>query len=136
MKTCFKCHEYKPEFEFFQKEFSSPEGMCKNCRQRGHKRDKYHVSSDRNYFAHIKALYKMDEWEYMQRLKAQGGVCAVCGEAPYRRLNVDHEHRTGAVRGLLCTSCNVLVAHIENDHKVRVTEKMKLAMAYIGQPVL
>lgn len=45
--------------------------------------------------------------EYEYRLKAQGGVCAICSKPPKRRrLCVDHNHRTGKVRGLLCDLCN------------------------------
>ena len=46
-----------------------------------------------------------DEYEWM--LAEQGGVCAICGSPPKsRRLHVDHDHKTGAVRGLLCFRCN------------------------------
>ena len=44
---------------------------------------------------------------YMELLERQGGVCALCGNPPKtRRLSVDHNHRTGKVRGLLCFRCN------------------------------
>ena len=40
-------------------------------------------------------------------LAAQRGVCAICGRPPKtRRLAVDHNHKTGRVRGLLCPWCN------------------------------
>jgi len=49
--------------------------------------------------------------EYARLLEAQGGGCAICGNPPKtRRLHVDHDHRTGQVRGLLCHRCNRALA--------------------------
>jgi hypothetical protein len=45
--------------------------------------------------------------DYAAMLARQYGGCAICGRPPKtRRLHVDHDHRTGAVRGLLCHRCN------------------------------
>ena len=47
--------------------------------------------------------------DYAALLAAQGGVCAICGRPPKqggRKLHVDHDHRTGRIRGLLCFTCN------------------------------
>lgn len=45
--------------------------------------------------------------DYDLLLKRQGGVCAICGKPPKKtRLAVDHDHKTGKVRGLLCFYCN------------------------------
>lgn len=45
--------------------------------------------------------------EYDQLLTKQNGVCAICGRPPKtRRLDIDHDHKTGAIRGLLCVRCN------------------------------
>ena len=53
-----------------------------------------------------KQLGVTDE-DYARMLDAQGGGCAICGNPPRsRRLHVDHDHRTGKVRGLLCFRCN------------------------------
>ena len=55
-----------------------------------------------------KGLGLTDE-QYHERLAAQGGVCAIngCGRAPKtRRLDCDHDHKTGRIRGLLCVRCN------------------------------
>jgi len=44
---------------------------------------------------------------YDSLLASQGGHCALCPSTPKsRRLHVDHDHRTGEVRGLLCHRCN------------------------------
>jgi hypothetical protein len=51
----------------------------------------------------------VDDVTYFALLDAQGGECAIetCHNKPKtRRLHVDHNHRTGAVRGLLCHRCN------------------------------
>lgn len=55
----------------------------------------------------LQRLYGITAAQYDQMLEAQGGVCAVCGKPPGKtRLNVDHDHKTGLVRGLLCWTCN------------------------------
>ena len=46
---------------------------------------------------HLSATQALRRW--------QAGACAMCSAFP-KRLLVDHCHRTGLVRGLLCTSCN------------------------------
>jgi formate dehydrogenase maturation protein FdhE len=54
-----------------------------------------------------KHYYGMLPGEYEQRLAEQNGVCAICGDTPKKSLGVDHNHKTGAIRGLLCDRCNV-----------------------------
>lgn len=61
--------------------------------------------------------YQLTPEQYDLILWHQGGVCAICRKPPKesKRLNVDHSHSTGKVRGLLCHRCNNrLVAAIED----------------------
>ncbi len=45
-------------------------------------------------------------------MAAQGGGCALCGSPPRtRQLHIDHDHKTGRVRGLLCFRCNRALPH-------------------------
>lgn len=45
--------------------------------------------------------------EYARLVAEHGEVCAICGAAPKtRKLHLDHDHKTGRVRGLLCYRCN------------------------------
>lgn len=57
--------------------------------------------------------YGLSEDQYAQLLQDQHGVCAICGKPETsvrmgrtRALAVDHDHRAGDVRGLLCRRCN------------------------------
>ncbi len=51
---------------------------------------------------------------YQEMLKNQNNVCSICNTVKQeneqtRLLAVDHDHRTGAIRGLLCRRCNVMI---------------------------
>lgn len=53
---------------------------------------------------------------YVRTFKKQGSGCGVCGWKPRqggRLLAVDHDHRTGRFRGLLCGKCNSKLGHFE-----------------------
>ena len=61
-------------------------------------------------------LYRITEDEYNSILKFQGGVCAGCGESPHgRNLAVDHDHKTGRIRGLLCWLCNRAIGILRDN---------------------
>lgn len=46
----------------------------------------------------------------------QGGLCAICGGTNKdRRLHVDHDHKTGIIRGLLCFNCNTGLGKFVDD---------------------
>lgn len=59
-------------------------------------------------------VYGLTEDEYRRIERQQGGACAICGETP-ELLAVDHDHRSGAVRGLLCDRCNRAVGHLRDS---------------------
>ena len=48
-------------------------------------------------------------------LEAQGHACAVCREPFTRTPQVDHDHETGRVRGLLCDYCNPMIGSARDD---------------------
>lgn len=55
------------------------------------------------------AAYGLTPEQYAKMQEAQGNACAICDYTPKpgrRRLEVDHDHETGRVRGLLCHVCN------------------------------
>lgn len=51
--------------------------------------------------------YNITEDDYERLLAAHQGNCWICGRPPKnRRLHVEHDHKTGRVRGLACWHCN------------------------------
>ena len=64
-------------------------------------------------------LYGITVEDYHQLFEAQGGVCAICHKPPgSRRLNLDHDHKTKKVRGLLCFMCNRGLGRFRDDPKL------------------
>lgn len=68
----------------------------------------------------IKARYGVTSEQYYQVLEAQGGGCGICGtpnadRKGQRRLHVDHDHRTGDFRGLLCARCNTALGKFDDN---------------------
>ncbi len=61
--------------------------------------------------------------DYYQILKLQKGRCGICKCKPTQVKNkfaVDHDHKTGKVRGLLCVSCNNKLGWFELHNKKAV----------------
>lgn len=68
-----------------------------------------HMTRERHYRReNLKKRYGITLQEYDNMLAAQDGVCAICGKECRKNmfLSVDHDHETGAIRGLLCDDCN------------------------------
>ena len=74
-----------------------------------HERIKRQRRSRHNY--HLKKTYGITIEDYDAILKAQGGKCAICkGGTSKNFFAVDHNHKNGRVRGLLCARCNTGLA--------------------------
>ena len=73
--------------------------------------------------SHIWYRYGLSQADYDSRLAEQGGLCAVCRCAPRivngieRPLSVDHNHRSGENRGLLCDSCNLILGFAKDSQE-------------------
>ena len=76
----------------------------------------------------LKKKYGLSLEEYFSMIDQQGGICAVCSGPPvgHGHLVVDHDHKTGTVRKLLCDKCNLGLGYF-NDNP----ELMEKAAAYV-----
>ncbi|HJU02351.1 MAG TPA: endonuclease VII domain-containing protein [Actinomycetes bacterium] len=79
--------------------------------------------------ANLKALYGISLPEYEELLQMQGGVCAICTRPPRgkRPLDVDHDHESGKVRGLLCGNCNRAIGLLDENPRLFDRAKEYLA---------
>lgn len=74
--------------------------------------------------------YGLGPGEYDALYEAQGGRCAICRQTRRQRLSVDHDHKTGLVRGLLCRLCNGrLLTAARDDQTV-----LRAAADYLDNP--
>ena len=64
-------------------------------------------------------LYKITKEDYYSLYEQQKGCCAICyhtlEELGIEFFNIDHCHKTGSVRGLLCQPCNFLLGIAKDD---------------------
>jgi recombination endonuclease VII len=83
----------------------------------------------------LKTRYGLTAADYNEMLARQEHVCLLCGRRSRRRLAVDHCHRTGLVRALLCTGCNSGLGHLGDDPVVarRAGEFLEAWYAFVSQ---
>lgn len=75
-------------------------------------------------------LYRLTEEDYNTILAHQGGVCSITGRLPGRvSLNVDHDHKTGLIRGLLSPWANKGLAFFDDD-----PHYLRAAAVYLDSP--
>jgi hypothetical protein len=58
-------------------------------------------------------------------IEDQGGICMLCGKND-SRLQVDHDHKSGRVRGMLCKHCNLMLGHAKDN-----SETLEKAVSYL-----
>ena len=72
-------------------------------------------------------LYGITKADYEDKKSTQQGLCAICQRRT--KLSVDHNHRTGQVRGLLCLKCNNAIGFFEENRRIMID-----AVAYLKGP--
>lgn len=73
--------------------------------------------------------YGITAHDFEQMLDRQNGVCAVCKETQLggKNLCIDHDHKTGKVRGLLCVACNMAIGYMKDD-----PQRLRAAADYLS----
>lgn len=128
-KTCSKCGEEKPLEDFYKdnQRKSGRRSSCKDCdrptytkaqrKRRKENPEKYRALGKKYERARNLRRYGLTKDAYTELLEKQGYNCAIC-EKPNlnsRDFHVDHCHKSGVVRGILCHHCNLLLGHAKDD---------------------
>jgi hypothetical protein len=111
---CYKGHPLNGDNVWINREGNR---VCKRCRAE--------VAFQQN----LKKEYGLTVEDYLELLMAQDGQCGICNR-PFAetgaQINVDHCHRTGAIRGLLCRACNLGLGHFDDN-----LETIQKAITYL-----
>jgi hypothetical protein len=140
MKQCTKCRKKLPKTSFHKKR-----AECKLCikvqhkkyvlenpekRKQAHdnwyKRSKKHKSEyyQKNHIKTKAKIYDISVEELTNLFNKSNGICAICNKKS--NLSVDHDHKTGKVRGLLCPRCNFGIGNLGDDITI-----LKSAIEYL-----
>jgi len=127
MPVCTKCEEDKTESEFHTRKDTklgrrSHCKVCVNTRNlfRYHEFADVKVSHNKASRKHLlRVKYGISTEIYDAMLEKQKGVCYICNmpesHAKTSFLCIDHDHKTGKVRKLLCSHCNIAIGRARED---------------------
>ena len=135
MKTCSKCHQPKPESDFFRDK-ASKDGFYHRCKACGreYKRQRYKSLSkeEKHHFcsrwphnhSYLKTRYGLTFDEY-KKIKEH---CEICNST--ENLCIDHDHSLPPhqFRGVLCRNCNVAIGMFNDDPKL-----LRKAIKYLNK---
>lgn len=145
MKQCSRCSQILELTEYYKRSDAHGDGLqstCKTCmkeckksyrndpekrkrenegRKKWRKNNPEWISKiDRK--GNLKRLFGMTVEEFATLSKKQNDVCAICNKperavlnGKIKNLSVDHCHKTGKIRGLLCCACNRAIGMLSED---------------------
>lgn len=120
--TCRLCHLEKSKLRY--------QSTREQRRILDHNKHKKARETNPDYWKHRGwwTRYKFSPETYEALVSKQNGVCAICSQPPKKGqiLHIDHCHKTGIVRALLCLSCNAGIGQLNDDPIL-----LKKAAAYI-----
>lgn len=109
LKFCNRCKNKKPRIKKeWSEDLEKKDGLRTLCRK---------CSSESRRYAHKRRRYNLTKEEILQMLEDQIYTCKICGEKLKndKKTNIDHDHKTGKIRGLLCGLCNYGLGHFKDN---------------------
>lgn len=130
MKTCPKCCIEKDESEFYRRsgnrshQFRSYCSACEKPIAAAKSRQWRKENPDKSKDADLRKVYGITLQDKLNMLSKQAKKCAACGASWHGNKRykdsetgwlVDHDHKTGKIRGLLCDPCNRTIGQAKED---------------------
>lgn len=121
-KRCSKCKDDK-ELEKFPKSKYNKDGYhhyCKECNSID-KKNRYATNEEYRHKQKnsvLKKKYNLSIKEVELKIKKQKGKCTICGKRldfKNSDAHVDHDHKTGKIRDVLCRKCNFALGQVNDD---------------------
>lgn len=161
MKRCSSCLETKKDFGPDKRAEDGLQSRCRDC-ARQYDRERYQANrkakaeyqrrywnslskeeQKRRTFRYELGRYGLDLEQYEQMVKKQKGLCRLCSKPPkpgcHHRLQVDHCHATGKIRGLLCNTCNTALGRLGDSEQgiLRLLQYVRgeLPLREAGRPI-
>lgn len=142
VRQCTCCDRHLPFSKFGAKSWKNKDGtttrtkksQCRDCinksnLKRYHTRPKTKEAHRQAAYRYMIKSYGMSLSDYENMAWDQQGYCYVCKSRPEtKRLNIDHDHKTGKVRRLICDPCNQALGHVKDS-----VEHLKLLIDYLEE---
>lgn len=121
LRICIRCNKEKETYKFnsyihTKTNLKYYKNVCNHCKTRQ---------------TTLKYKYGITQDDYNRMLEEQEGHCYICPSTSSQNLNneyfdIDHDHKTGKVRGLLCHKCNKALGFFQDNIEI-----MENALVYL-----
>ncbi len=132
MKLCSRCKRWKTRDEYTRAR-NKPDGhynYCTECRKVIRRID-YQNGKKKSAAKSRRQRYGITASQFALMKGRQEDACAICRTPFASKLDthLDHDHKTGAIRGILCNRCNHGIGVFKDD-----PERLSRAISYLKQP--
>lgn len=125
---CKKCNgEYSKKWSDKNKDLkrkNNKKWYLRNKEEVKNKSKQYRIENPISVLENNLKKHGLTILEYNKLFQLQNGLCKICKKPEIRknqfnkkpcRLNVDHDHKTGKIRGLLCNACNTALGLLRDN---------------------
>lgn len=118
-----KPNKYNPQYR---------DKRCKQCyKEYNRKYQGRYYTTERARAQRLWSKFRLrpDDWEKL--FNSQNRECAICGVKEAKKFVVDHCHKSGKIRGILCSKCNTMIAFL-GDNAESIENRIESIIRYVN----